>query len=151
MYTDCYNATRYDIQKHIWKIVNLMSCSTVFFQQGRPLSFKTFLIWVLISIYQGKEQSNQTDNLNEKQTYRQTYNANILYQRVTTLHTYSHCFGALRLVCRCTRHQIRHQDEEQMSNSGRQTNQTLTNKDKRRYLLRETLLFNSPHTFFLIC
>lgn len=55
MYTDCYNAARYDIQKHIWKIVNLMSCSTVFFQQGRPLSFKTFLIWVLISIYQGKE------------------------------------------------------------------------------------------------
>ena len=23
--------------------------------QGRPLSYKTFLIWVLISIYQGKE------------------------------------------------------------------------------------------------
>ena len=25
-----------------------------FFSQGRPLSFKTFLVWVLISIYQGK-------------------------------------------------------------------------------------------------
>jgi len=24
--------------------------------QGRPLSFKTFLIWVLISIYQGKQE-----------------------------------------------------------------------------------------------
>lgn len=35
-------------------------CSTVFFPQGRPLSFKTFLIWVLISIYQGKEESKQT-------------------------------------------------------------------------------------------
>lgn len=34
--------------------------SDVFPPQGRPLSFKTFLIWVLISIYQGKGQSMQT-------------------------------------------------------------------------------------------
>lgn len=27
----------------------------VILPQGRPLSFKTFLIWVLISIYQGKD------------------------------------------------------------------------------------------------
>ncbi len=48
--------------------------------------------------------------------------------------------------------QTRHQDEDQMSNLGRQTNQTLTNKDERSYLalFRDTLLFNSPHTFFLI-
>lgn len=26
--------------------------------QGRPLSYKTFLIWVLISIYQGKDGRN---------------------------------------------------------------------------------------------
>lgn len=25
--------------------------------QGRPLSYKTFLIWVLISIYQGKKST----------------------------------------------------------------------------------------------
>lgn len=29
-------------------------CNVCFCSQGRPLSFKTFLIWVLISIYQGK-------------------------------------------------------------------------------------------------
>lgn len=31
--------------------------SLFFSSQGRPLSFKTFLIWVLISIYQGKNES----------------------------------------------------------------------------------------------
>lgn len=35
-----------------YETANMMSS---FFPQGRPLSFKTFLIWVLISIYQGKE------------------------------------------------------------------------------------------------
>lgn len=30
---------------------------TLFSPQGRPLSFKTFLIWVLISIYQGEEET----------------------------------------------------------------------------------------------
>lgn len=45
---------------------------TLFSPQGRPLSFKTFLIWVLISIYQGeeepfivKEQIPVLDNLNK--------------------------------------------------------------------------------------
>lgn len=35
---------------------NTLNTACVFSPQGRPLSFKTFLIWVLISIYQGNEE-----------------------------------------------------------------------------------------------
>lgn len=34
-----------------------LCCLTFLSPQGRPLSYKTFLIWVLISIYQGKDSS----------------------------------------------------------------------------------------------
>lgn len=42
------------VQPHIINKIHMKNTMFFFFPQGRPLSFKTFLIWVLISIYQGK-------------------------------------------------------------------------------------------------
>lgn len=142
------------IQKRVWKVIIVKTWRAVFSPQGRPLSFKTFLIWVLISIYQGKEESESVtaavgealNKLNKNQLYTQTHavrstvTANILYHRITTsLGAFKHiCPG----VCRCTRHQVRQQDDQIKP----------WQRSKRRFLapLRDTLLFNSPHAFVAI-
>lgn len=43
--------------KHRQVVMTASFGFTLFSSQGRPLSFKTFLIWVLISIYQGEEET----------------------------------------------------------------------------------------------
>lgn len=133
------------IQKRVWKVIIVKTWRAVFSPQGRPLSFKTFLIWVLISIYQGKEEFESVtaavgealNKLNKNQLYTQTHavswtlTANILYQN-------QHFTWSIQTYL-----PIRSDSKMTKSNP---------DKDKRRFLapLRDTLLFNSPHAFVAI-